>query len=135
MKKIITPIGAIIVLLFTSATWLVYNGHIAVSLYTMAGAAPILTYLIFAMVVIAFVLIVLPIFLKNPIRPIAVAVLSLLSIALLLAFREYKYLAGGEMGVVELSTAWYGVMAGFLIAFLGGFVGGKKKQAEVQSST
>jgi hypothetical protein len=127
LKKLVTAVGALLALLSVFSTWLIYNQHMPVSKYDMAGVAPGLFYTIAAIGLIALILLILPLFLSDPSRMIVVVLLSIAGFGLLYMFSAGKDVVAQGYGTVDLTTGWYLALTGLIIALAGSFVGGKKR--------
>ena len=142
MKKIITPLGALVSLLFVPMTWIYLNQmtlsyagkKMPVSFYEMFKAAPALGFVRFGLIFIALILLIVPFFLKNPLRKNFVVSLSVVAFILLAAFLNFKDELTRGGGFTELGIGWFGAFFGFVIAFAGAFIRAAKDDAPEKSS-
>lgn len=137
MKKIITPLGALITLIFVPMTWLnITDGYggksMAVSFYETYRAAPALGFGRLGLILIALVLLIVPFFLKNPLRKTFVVSFCVVAFVLLAAFLNLKS-GMSRAGYVELGMGWFGAAFGFAIAFAGAFVRTRQNEPEKSS--
>lgn len=122
MRKITTALGALIALVFMFSTWVHLNPKFPVGLYMMAKAVPALGFIWLGLALIALVLLIAPIFLRNPLRKVLIVSFSVISLILLLAFTTFKEDLNRGNEIPTLGIAWFGVLFGFFIAFLGAFI-------------
>lgn len=122
MKKITTALGALIALAFMFSTWVHLNPKFPIGLYTMAKAVPALGFIWLGLALIALFLLIFPFFLRNPIRKVLIVSFSVFSLILLLAFATFKDDLSRGNDIPMLGMAWFGVLFGFFITFLGAFI-------------
>ncbi len=122
MRKITTALGAFIALVFMFSTWVYLNPKFPVGLYSIAKAMPSLGFIVLGLVLISLILLIAPIFLRNPLRKVLIISLSIISFILLLAFATFKEDLNRGNEIPTLGIAWFGSLFGFFIAFLGAFV-------------
>lgn len=122
MKKIITVIGALIALVFMFSTWVHLNPKFPVGLYSIAKVMPSLGFIVLGLALIALILLIAPIFLRNPLRRVLIVSFTVISLILLLAFATFKEDLNRGNEIPTLGMAWFGSFFGFFIAFLGAFV-------------
>lgn len=122
MKKITTALGALIALIFMFSTWVHLDPKFPIGLYMMAKAVPALGFIWLALALIALILLIVPIFLRNPFRKVLIVSFSVISVILLLAFATFKDDLSRTGEIPTLGRAWFVVLFGFFIAFLGSFI-------------
>ncbi|HRH43561.1 MAG TPA: hypothetical protein PKY82_18170 [Pyrinomonadaceae bacterium] len=122
MRKIITVFGALIALAFMFSTWIHLNPKFPLGLYSIAKAMPSLGFIVLGLALIALFLLIVPFFLRNPLRRVLIISFSVISLILLLAFTTFKDDLNRGNEIPTLGIAWFGSLFGFFIAFLGAFV-------------
>ncbi|MEK7723574.1 MAG: hypothetical protein AAB336_04445 [Acidobacteriota bacterium] len=130
MKKITTALGALIALIFMFSTWVHLDPKFSIGLYMMAKAVPALGFIWLGLALIALVLLIAPIFLRNPFRKVLIVSFSVISVILLLAFATFKDDLSRTGQIPTLGIAWFGVLFGIFIAFLGSFIKTKPRTNE-----
>ena len=122
MRKIITALGALMALAFMFSTWVHLNPKFPVGIYSLAKAMPALGFILLGLALIALILLIVPLFLRNPLRRVLIVSFSVISLILLLAFANFKEDLNRGNEIPTLGIAWFGSLFGFFIAFLGAFV-------------
>lgn len=122
MKKITTALGALIALVFMFSTWVHLNPKFPVGFYSMAKYMPSLGFIWLGLALIALFLLFIPFFLRNPIRKMLIISFSVISLVLLLAFATLKDDLSRGNEIPTLGPAWFGVLFGIFIAFLGSVI-------------